>query len=178
MSNTINELAQGPKAGWRNCQIFSWAAFNSRVGADAWFTAFGTQTKRFAMPIFRSASRPRAIKKACKPRLDDEPGFTLGSLAAAPRKPWVCSRAKSRDPFAKPLIQPNYLSMKKTGVCFLRGSKLSRRLMNTEALAPYFDYEGYPGAHIQNDDELLDVARQRSTHVYHLMGTCRMGTAD
>ena len=48
--------------------------------------------------------------------------------------------------------------------------------MNTEALAPYFDYEGYPGVHIQNDDELLDVARQRSTTLYHLMGTCRMRT--
>jgi len=48
--------------------------------------------------------------------------------------------------------------------------------MNTEALAPYFDYEGYPGAHVQKDDELLDVARQRSTTLYHLMGTCRMAT--
>jgi choline dehydrogenase len=59
----------------------------------------------------------------------------------------------------------------------LAGIKLSRRLMNTEPLAPYFDYEGYPGVHIQNDDELLDVARQRSTTVYHLMGTCRMAPA-
>ena len=64
-------------------------------------------------------------------------------------------RAKSSDPFAKPLIQPNYLAHEEDRRVLLAGIKLSRRLMNTEPLAPYFDYEGYPGVHIQNDDELL-----------------------
>ena len=65
--------------------------------------------------------------------------------------------------FEKPQIQPNYLSHEEDRRVLLAGIKISRRLMNTEALAPYFDYEGYPGAHVQKDDELLDVARQRST---------------
>jgi choline dehydrogenase len=47
--------------------------------------------------------------------------------------------------------------------------------MHTAPLAPYFDYEAYPGKDVQGDDELLDIARQRSTTLYHLMGTCRMG---
>jgi choline dehydrogenase len=109
--------------------------------------------------------------------LDDEPGFTLATWQQRPESlgyVW----AKSSDPFAKPLIQPNYLAHEEDRRVLLAGIKLSRRLMNTEPLAPYFDYEGYPGVHIQNDDELLDVARQRSTTVYHLMGTCRMAPAN
>jgi choline dehydrogenase len=47
--------------------------------------------------------------------------------------------------------------------------------MRTRALAPYFDYEEYPGDAVQSDDELLEVARQRGTTTFHVMGTCRMG---
>ena len=53
--------------------------------------------------------------------------------------------------------------------------KLARRLMRTESLKPYFDYEKYPGEAVQTDDELMDVARQRGTTTFHVMGTCRMG---
>ena len=47
--------------------------------------------------------------------------------------------------------------------------------MHTNAMAPYFDYEVYPGKTINSDSELLEIARKRSTTAYHLMGSCRMG---
>ena len=75
------------------------------------------------------------------------------------------------------MIQPNYLAHEEDQRVLLAGIKLSRKLMHTAALAPFFAYEAYPGQNVQSDDELLDVARQRSTTVYHLMGTCRMGPA-
>ena len=43
--------------------------------------------------------------------------------------------------------------------------------MNTLPLAPYIDYEGYEGSHIQSGKELLDIDHQWSTAIYHLMGT-------
>ena len=43
--------------------------------------------------------------------------------------------------------------------------------MNTEPLAPHIDYEGYDGSHIQSGKELLDIDRQWSIPIYHLMGT-------
>ena len=105
--------------------------------------------------------------------LDDEPGFTLATWQQRPESlGWV--KARSANPFEKPIIQPNYLSADEDKAVLLAGIKLSRRLMRTEALAPYFDHEAYPGDAVQSDDELLDIARQRSTTVYHLMGTCRM----
>ena len=57
----------------------------------------------------------------------------------------------------------------------LAGMKLARQLMHSAALAPFLDYEVYPGQHIQSDDELLQIARERGTTTYHMMGTCRMG---
>ena len=56
--------------------------------------------------------------------------------------------------------------------------KLARRLMRASPLEPYFDYEQYPGDHIQTDDELLQIARERGTTTFHVMGSCRMGPAS
>jgi choline dehydrogenase len=116
---------------------------------------------------------PASYEEGKQAKLDNEPGFSLAAWQQRPESLGYV-RARNKNPFEKPQIQPNYLSHEEDRRVLLAGIKVSRRLMNTEALAPYFDYEGYPGAHIQSDDELLDVARQRSTTVYHLMGTCRM----
>ena len=51
-------------------------------------------------------------------------------------------------------------------------------MMHAPAFAPCFDHEVYPGPDRgQSDDELLDIARERGTSSYHLMGTCKMGPA-
>jgi choline dehydrogenase len=84
-------------------------------------------------------------------------------------------RARSADPFDKPLIQPNYLAAETDQKVILAGMKLSRRLMASEALKPYIEFEAYPGADVQGDDELMQIARERGGTTYHLMGTCRMG---
>jgi choline dehydrogenase len=47
--------------------------------------------------------------------------------------------------------------------------------MTAPELSPYLDFEQYPGEHIQTDDELLQVARERGTTTYHLMGASLMG---
>ena len=60
----------------------------------------------------------------------------------------------------------------------LAGMKLARKLTGTDALKPYFDYEQYPGEGVQSDDELLQVAKERGTTTFHVMGTCRMGLAS
>ena len=117
---------------------------------------------------------PISWKEGVQSRLDDEPGFTAAAWQQRPEsKGWV--RTRSADPFDKPIIQPNYLAEKEDRRVLLAGMKLSRRLMRTEPLAPYFDYEQYPGDAVQTDDELLEVARQRGTSTFHVMGTCRMG---
>ena len=117
---------------------------------------------------------PGSWKEGVQSELDDEPGFTVTPWQQRPEsKGWV--RAKSADPFDKPIIQPNYLAEEGDRRVLLAGMKLARRLMRTEPLKPYFDYEQYPGEAVRTDDELLEVARQRGTSTFHVMGTCRMG---
>ena len=83
-------------------------------------------------------------------------------------------RAKSADPFEKPIIQPRYLEHETDQRVLLSAMKIARRLLRTKPLAPYFDHEIYPGEDIQSDDELMQIARERGTTTFHPMGTCRM----
>ena len=46
--------------------------------------------------------------------------------------------------------------------------------MHSEPLSPYFDHEVYPGQQVHSDEDLLNVARERSNTAYHLVGSCRM----
>lgn len=107
-------------------------------------------------------------------QLDRFPGFSIASWVQRPESSgWV--KIKSKDPFEKPRIQPNYLSAIEDQKIAIKGIKISRQLMNSKELSPYFEYEVYPGKEIQSDDHLLQIARERSNTAYHLVGSCRMG---
>ena len=120
---------------------------------------------------------PASYSEGVQGQLEDEPGMTVASWQQRPEsKGWV--RARSADPFAPPLIQPNYLAEAEDQRVLLAGMKLARKLMASKPLEPYLDYEAYPGPNVQTDDELLAVARERATTTFHPMGTCRMGPAS
>ena len=172
---TINELARGPKLVGEIAKYFLGRRSILELGPTLVY-CFWHSDETVRNADLQVSFTPASYKEGLQAWLDDEPGFTLATWQQRPESLGYV-RAKSSDPFAKPSIQPNYLAHEEDRRVLLAGIKLSRRLMNTKPLAPYFDYEGYPGVHIQNDDELLDVARQRSTTVYHLMGTCRMAPA-
>ena len=173
--NTINELAQGPKLVGEIVKYFLGRRSILELGPTLVY-CFWHSDEMIRNADLQISFTPASYKEGKQAKLDNEPGFSLASWQQRPESLGYV-RARNKNPFEKPQIQPNYLSHEEDRRVLLAGIKISRRLMNTEALAPYFDCEDYPGVHIQNDDELLDVARQRSTTVYHLMGTCRMAPA-
>ncbi len=117
---------------------------------------------------------PASYKEGVQSQLDDRPGMTVAAWQQRPEsKGYV--RARSADPFEKPMIQPNYLEAETDRRVLLAGLKLARSLMRTEPMQRYFDGEIYPGDHVQSDEELLNTARERGTTTFHMMGTCRMG---
>ena len=172
--DTINELAHGPKLVGEIIKYFLGRRSILELGPTLVY-CFWHSDEMIRNADLQISFTPASYDEGKQAKLDREPGFSLAAWQQRPESLGYV-RARNKNPFEKPKIQPNYLSHEEDRRVLLAGIKISRRLMNTEALAPYFDYEGYPGAHVQKDDELLDVARQRSTTLYHLMGTCRMAT--
>ena len=117
---------------------------------------------------------PASYKEGVQSQLDDAPGMTLAAWQQRPESLGYV-RARSSDPFQPPEIQPNYLSAETDRHVLLAGLRLVRRLMQSQAMAAYFDGELYPGDRVQSDEELMGVIRERGTTTFHMMGTCRMG---
>lgn len=119
---------------------------------------------------------PASYKQGFVGLLDDFPGMTAGVWQHRPESTGYV-RARSSDPFQDPIIQPNYLADPMDRRVLLGGMKLARRLLQSPALAAYFDGDHLPGAEVQSDDALLNYARQYGSTAYHLIGTARMGPA-
>jgi len=83
---------------------------------------------------------------------------------------------KSADPFAAPLIQPNYLSHDDDLAELLAALKLGRRIMNTPRMvAAAGGVERYPGSAYTSDAALVEFIRNTAETIYHPVGTCKMG---
>lgn len=128
------------------------------------------------LPDVQLIFTPASYKEGKIAQLDEYPGMTAAVFAMRPlSKGFV--RARTGDANDKPAIQPNYLAHEYDQQVTVEGLRLQRNLLRTPELAPYFDQEMMPGDAVRSDDELLDFARNYGTTIFHLMGTCRMGSA-
>ncbi|MCA0400191.1 MAG: GMC family oxidoreductase N-terminal domain-containing protein [Proteobacteria bacterium] len=86
-------------------------------------------------------------------------------------------RLASADPFAPPVIDPNYLSTGEDRQVAVESLRLVRRIVGGKALAPFRPEEYRPGAHLESDGELVHAAGDIGTTIFHPVGTARMGDA-
>ena len=84
----------------------------------------------------------------------------------------------SLDPEAPPVIAPNYLSTEEDRRIAVESLRLTRKIVQSPALAPYSPEEYKPGSQYQSDEDLVKAAGDIGTTIFHPVGTCKMGRAD
>jgi choline dehydrogenase len=77
-----------------------------------------------------------------------------------------------------PRIAPNYLSTQDDRTIAAQALRVTRRIVAQAALAPYQPTELKPGAHLQNDEELVQAAGDIGTTIFHPVGTAKMGQSS
>lgn len=171
---TINELARVPRL-WG--QAARWLAGRPNILALSpslvhffWHSGLGDGMR----PDLQGVFTPASYREGYVGQLDTYPGMTCGVWAHRPRSEGEV-RLRSNDPWADPLIRPNYLSHEDDVRVLTAGVRLARSLLRTRALAPFLESEAMPGADVQDDEEILAYIRRFGVSSYHLCGTARMG---
>jgi len=100
--------------------------------------------------------------------------FTLGACLVQPESRGTL-RLRSNDPFAQPLVDPNYLAAERDRRALLAGVKLGRAIVSQAAFSPYRGNEFLPGEAAQTDEQLMQCIREYCETLYHPAGSCKMG---
>lgn len=82
----------------------------------------------------------------------------------------------SADPARHPAIRANYLDTEYDQQRTIAAIRRTREIYAAPTLAPYRTQEIRPGVQVQNDEDLLEFAKNIGESVYHPVGTCRMGS--
>lgn len=105
------------------------------------------------------------------------PAFTASVLDLRPKSRGHIT-IRDRNPHTAPIIAPNYLSHEEDRLKAARGLRLTRRIAEQPALAPFKPIEHLPGADFRTDEELAFAAGNVGTTIFHPVGTCKMGDQD
>lgn len=85
---------------------------------------------------------------------------------------------RTKNPHDHPSILFNYMSTEQDWREFRAGIRITRKIMQQPALAPYVGREISPGINVQTDAEIDAFVREHGETAYHPCGTCAMGYDD
>lgn len=174
-SQTMNQLVKGLSLAG---QISRWLMKRPSIMAlsPSLLHYFWKSTPELTAPDLQGVFTPASYKEGYVGMLDDFPGMTAGVWQHRPESRGQV-RIGSADPLQDPVILANYLENEGDQRTLVRGIRLARQLLRSQALSPYFDSEVLPGPLCESDSELLDFARRYGVSSYHVNGTARMGQA-
>jgi len=84
----------------------------------------------------------------------------------------------SRSPKDSPNIDLNMLTHPDDVKDLMAGLRKTRELMGASAFKDYMSDEVFPGADCETDEQLEEYMRRKANHIYHPIGTCKMGVDD
>ena len=85
---------------------------------------------------------------------------------------------KSPRPQDAPAIAPNYLSTQHDRQVAAASLRITRHIVAQPAMAQYEPEEWKPGVQFQSDEELVKLAGDIATTIFHPVGTARMGRGN
>lgn len=103
-----------------------------------------------------------------------EHGYSVGVTLINPRSVGYL-KLRSADPFAPPVIQPNYLTEESDSRTLETGMNIAREIGNSTAFQSVRREEYLPGASVTGSDAIRETIRNKSQTLYHPVGTCTMG---
>ena len=104
-------------------------------------------------------------------------GYSLHVTLLRPKsRGKVC--LKSANHSDDPIIRLNMLSHDEDIKTLAKGVKLGRKILEQDAYKRHRGKEIYPGKQLQNEEEIAQSLRKKTYHVYHPVGTCKMGNDD
>ncbi|WP_338704114.1 GMC family oxidoreductase N-terminal domain-containing protein (plasmid) [Streptomyces sp. Q6] len=103
-----------------------------------------------------------------------ENGFTIG---VSPLRPYSRGtlRITSADPYARPVLDPGYLTDERDVRAVLSGIGTARTIARSAALSPWGGEEIAPGPDVTGAEALAWYARTSVTSYCHPVGTCALG---
>ena len=81
----------------------------------------------------------------------------------------------SPDPMDAPKVQFNMLADQYDIDTLIRGARIARKVLQSQAFSRFFVSECKPGDDVQSDDEWTAYLRENVGQSYHACGTCKMG---
>jgi choline dehydrogenase len=170
---SINQLARGVRLAAEAMRFVTTGKGALTFGVTS-AQVFCRSRPELASPDLQLLFTPASYDSARFGHLEREPGMTVAVCPVRPDSRGSIM-AQSPDPFAAPLIAPNYLSDANDQRVLNAGIRTARQIFAAPAIAQHSVVETLPGSGVVSDDELADYARRFGTTIYHPVGTCRMG---
>jgi choline dehydrogenase len=155
-----------------------WLLFGTGIGASNQFEAGGfiRSDESFAWPNIQYHFLPVAINyDGSNPIKVHSFQAHMGSMRSPSRGR---IEIRSKDPKQHPSILFNYMSTPQDWREFRAGVRITRKIMQQSALAPYVGREISPGNQVQTDEEIDEFVRQHGETAYHPSCSCSMGYDD
>jgi choline dehydrogenase len=172
-ATSINELSRGVRLAGEVARWLTTGRGALTFGVSS-AQAFARSREGLASPDIQLLFSPASYDQNKFGELEREPGMTIAVSIARPESRGTIM-AKSPDPFERPSLKPNYLSVPNDLRVSLAGVALARRVFAAPALAQHSVAETTPGSGVTSEAALADYIRRQGTTIYHIVGTCKMG---